>query len=79
MGSRDFAYCLKGFFEVANPKEINEEQTQMIKNHLNMVFKHEIDPSMGDQKHQDELNAIHSYDAPHLTPMRDENGAVLRC
>lgn len=89
MTSVNFAFWLQGFFEIANPKEINETETKLIKAHLNLVFKHEIDPSMGDQKHQDELNAIHSnqvenpiqpfYDAPHLKPMSDENGAVLRC
>lgn len=60
MTSRDFAYWLQGFFEVANPKEIDKEQTDMIKKHLNLVFKHEIDPSMGDESHQIELNKIHN-------------------
>ena len=32
----------------------------MIKKHLALVFKHEIDPSMGDDKHQEELNSIHN-------------------
>lgn len=59
MTSRDFAYWLQGFFEITNPETITKEQTNMIKNHLNLVFKHEIDPSMGDEKHQQELNAIH--------------------
>lgn len=48
MHSRDFAYWLQGFFEIAKPEVINSTQTQMIKNHLNMVFIHEIDPSMPD-------------------------------
>jgi hypothetical protein len=60
MTSRDFAYWLQGFFEVSNPETINKEQTEMIKRHLNLVFKHEIDPSMGDEKHQEDLNKIHS-------------------
>jgi hypothetical protein len=60
MTSRDFAYWLQEFFELNNPKEINPEQTQIIKNHLNMVFLHEIDPSMGDKTHQDMLNNAHS-------------------
>lgn len=59
MTSRDFAYWLQGFFEITNPETITKEQTRMIKSHLNLVFKHEIDPSMGDEKHQQELNEIH--------------------
>ncbi len=74
MTSRDFAYWLQGFFEVSNAETITKEQTQVIKNHLNLVFKHEIDPSMGDEKHQQELNAIHSgkQNKPNSNP-------VLRC
>lgn len=60
MRSRDFAYWLMGFFEVGKPTVINEEETQLIKQHLNLVFKHEIDPSMGNENHQIELNKIHS-------------------
>lgn len=60
MTSRDFAYWLQGFFEISNANQITPEQTQVIKNHLNLVFKHEIDPSMGDEKHQKILNEIHN-------------------
>lgn len=59
MGSRDFIYWLQGFFEISNAETITEEQTIMIKKHLNLVFKHEIDPSMGNETHQQELNQIH--------------------
>jgi len=59
MTSRDFAYWLQGFFEISEADSISTTQTDMIKRHLNLVFKHEIDPSMGDEKHQEELNQIH--------------------
>lgn len=36
------------------------ELMDMIKKHLTLVFKHEIDPSMGDEKHQKKLNEIHN-------------------
>lgn len=62
MTSRDFVYWLQGYFEITDPTEINEKQTDLIKKHLNLVFKHEIDPSMGDEKHQQELNSIHNAD-----------------
>jgi hypothetical protein len=60
MTSRDFCYWLQGFFEISGAKEITPEQAQVIKNHLNMVFKHEIDPSMGNKEHQEALNKIHN-------------------
>lgn len=67
MTSRDFCFWLQGFFEVSNVsddpyKGLNPKQAEMIKAHLSLVFKHEIDPSMGDKKHQDELNKIHNED-----------------
>lgn len=71
MTSRDFAYWLQGFFEIQNPIKIDETQLQMIKNHLNLVFKHEIDPSMGNEQHQIELNKIHSIKFP-----KDEDEAI---
>jgi hypothetical protein len=60
MTSRDFCYWLQGFFEIQKPEVINKERTEMIKNHLNLVFKHEIDPSMGNEVHQQELNKIYN-------------------
>ena len=60
MTSRDFAYWLQGFFEVSNTENVTAQQVRMIKQHLNLVFKHEIDPSMGDENHQKELNKIHN-------------------
>ena len=77
MTSRDFAYWLQGYLEVADPKKIDEKQLKVIKNHLNLVFKHEIDPSMGDEKHQQELNEIHNSGTSHLFP--NENNVLLRC
>jgi hypothetical protein len=66
MTSRDFCYWLQGFFEIdaasrENPEApLCVEQVDMIKKHLALVFKHEIDPSYGDAKHQAELNEIHN-------------------
>ena len=62
MTSRDFCYWLQGYFEIASVNSkllMNEAQIQMIKDHLSMVFAHEIDPSMGDENHQNKLNNIH--------------------
>ena len=60
MRSRDFCYWLQGFFELEEPTELKPYQTNMIRKHLALVFKHEIDPEMGDEKHQKELNKIHN-------------------
>lgn len=60
MTSRDFCFWLQGSFELSDTDELTVKQVKLIKKHLNMVFKHEIDPSMGDEKHQNELNEIHS-------------------
>ena len=64
MTSRDFCYWLQGYFEVSNPNIIEQPQVEMIQKHLNLVFKHEIDPSMGDKQHQEDLNKIHSVVKP---------------
>ena len=63
MTSRDFCYWLQGWFELNETIDHREgatpETIDMIKRHLALVFKHEIDPSMGDEKKQQELNNIH--------------------
>lgn len=73
MTSRDFAFWLQGYFEISKQTQIMPNEVEMIKKHLNLVFKHEIDPSMGNKKHQQELNAIHN-----LNPNFDNN-PLLRC
>jgi len=72
MRSRDFAFWLQGFFEVSGAKEMTAEQTEMVKRHLALVFKHEVDPAMGDKVHQAELNAVHGSKA-------GLDNVVLRC
>lgn len=68
MNSRDFCFWLQGYFEIHGNRPVqepqctyglNESQIEMIKRHLELVFKHEIDPSMGAPDHQDTLNKIH--------------------
>lgn len=51
MTSKDFCYWLQGFFELSEPnKALTPEQVKTIKNHLKLVFLHEIDPSYSDNK-----------------------------
>lgn len=44
MNTIDFCFWLQGYFEIHGKAEISAEQAEIIKNHLNLVFKHEIDP-----------------------------------
>jgi hypothetical protein len=76
MESTQFCYWLQGFFELSNPAEITAEQTQMIKNHLNLVFFHDIDPkASNDPKVQDKMNQIHNGE---ILPMNQiHNGEIL--
>jgi hypothetical protein len=50
MTSKDFVYWFQGFFELSDTKTLDEKQVQTIKNHLKLVFLHEIDPSYSDDK-----------------------------
>lgn len=65
MTSRDFCFWLQGFFEVSGEPKLNEAQVEIVRKHLDLVFKHEIDPSAGPAHVQDALNNIH--------------GGTLRC
>tara|TARA_Y100001973_G_C5197892_1_gene335585 strand:- start:844 stop:1038 length:195 start_codon:yes stop_codon:yes gene_type:complete len=58
MKSVEFCYWLQGMFELTDTKELNEQQTEMIKKHLQLVFVHEIDNSYPENQ-QSKLNDIH--------------------
>jgi len=58
MTSRDFCFWLQGFIEIGRPKELNDAQVKIIMRHLQLVFIHEIDPSMPNPK----LDAVHNSD-----------------
>ena len=70
MKSENFVYWLQGFFEISKTQELDAEQVQIIKNHLNMVFVHEIDPSFPEEE-QTALNNAHagSNFQPHSHPL----------
>ncbi len=52
MTSKEFAYWLQGLFELREDQDapLTARQVQTIKNHLKLVFLHEIDPSYSDDK-----------------------------
>ena len=79
MTSRDFCFWLQGFFEINDAgdsanvkvdKGLIGPKVEAIKAHLSLVFKHEIDPSMGPPSHQAKLNHIHG---------ERPDGTILRC
>lgn len=89
MTSRDFCYWLQGFFEINGsagqscPPSLDASQTDMVKRHLALVFKHEIDPSMGPSEHQKKLNDIHqaikNQEAANLQPPPFLDKPLIRC
>jgi len=77
MNSVDFCYWLQGYFEISEAKTVNAAQVEIIKNHLNLVFKHEIDPIRESETiaTKEELNAAHK---PQL-PVFGGNDPQVRC
>lgn len=69
MTSRDFVYWLQGFMELSETSNLSERQVDMIKNHLNLVFVHEIDPQDGGPEVQTKLNMVH----------KGTQGVMVRC
>lgn len=43
MTPREFCYWLQGVFEIGKLDSLDEEQTKIVKDHLNLVFVHSID------------------------------------
>jgi len=78
MTSRDFCYWLQGYLEIsginANAGGLKPDQLVCIQKHLNLVFKHEIDPSFGDD--QEELNKIHNQ---HLWNQPNAGDTLIKC
>ncbi len=60
MTARDFAFWLQGCFEISESTSLNEKQTQIVKNHLKLVFIHDIDPKIEQTTPASVLNSIHN-------------------
>lgn len=76
MTSREFCYWLQGYMELADSAIVtgmSGQQIQVIKNHLNLVFHHEIDPSYGGDPKK--MQSIHDGKIGGV----DENGNIMRC
>lgn len=70
MNSIDFCFWLQGYFEISGSNELTPAQVGFIKNHLSLVFKHEIDP----------LREKESEIAPSLlNELHNGNDPLIRC
>lgn len=58
MTSRDFTFWLQGLLEVGKPETLNKEQLDIVKAHLNLVFKHEIDPLLNEGKTEGQIKEL---------------------
>lgn len=72
MKSVEFCYWLQGLFEVGEPETLNDKQVDLIKRHLNMVFKHEIDATYPVSQQADLNDAHEGKPSP-------PQGVVFRC
>jgi hypothetical protein len=81
MKSVEFCYWLQGMFELGNPQSLDAAQTDLVKRHLAMVFKHEIDPSYGKAEAQAALSALHQGSKPVRPPDSNAHSGdvLLRC
>ncbi|MNK09904.1 hypothetical protein D3C87_278950 [compost metagenome] len=59
MNARDFCYWLQGTFEIGKLKQLDEEQTEIVRKHLNMVFVHDLDKQFPADV-QKKLDEIHN-------------------
>lgn len=81
MTSRDFVYWLQGYFEISNPHVIEQKEIEVIKNHLNLVFKHEIDVESNSKLTGDQINNLNKIHVGAKNPKDDfdPHTTVLRC
>jgi hypothetical protein len=56
--AKSFVYWLQGYFEISGSNILDVGQVEMIKSHLNLVFKHEIDPSLNEGKTKVEVQDL---------------------
>lgn len=70
MTARDFCYWLQGYFEISSDTGITltTKQVEAIRNHLNLVFYHDIDPSQHKQpSDKEKMQEIHDGKSPPFT------------
>jgi len=73
----EFCYWLQGFFELTGEGRLTPPQVEMVRNHLAMVFIHDLDPKAGPPSVQQQLQSVH--DAGKKIGGTGPNGEVYRC
>lgn len=74
MTPEQFAYWLQGFMEVANPTVLDKTQTQIIKDHLSLVFdkqtpdRSELFPGWNPQNPPSPMTGAPIWPEPHTIP-----------
>lgn len=68
MTPQEFAYWLQGLFEIADPKTLDEKQTAIIKEHLQLVFKKVTCPAKPAAQPQRPINDPLVSPAPFVRP-----------
>lgn len=71
MNTIDFCFWLQGYFEISGSNEISADQVKIIQDHLNLVFKHEIDP-LRESQTTTPVNALNNAHSPC-------NDTLIRC
>lgn len=81
MNTIDFCFWLQGYFEISGTHDLSPEQVEVIKNHLSLVFKHEIDPlrekeTTTPKKELDKAHSTHPLAHAFSGP---KNDPLIRC
>lgn len=86
MNATEFCYWLQGYFEIAASGEQKEialtpAQVAIVRNHLALAFKHDIDPKAGPPEYQQELQDLHDGNplSPSWNRPSGPNGELMRC
>jgi len=66
-----FCYWLQGFFELSDVETLSPKQVEAVKNHLNLVFEHVIDPSYTSHLSKEDAGKVQA----HLNEVHKPTGA----
>lgn len=78
MNTIDFCYWLQGYFELSDAADLTERQVAQIKEHLHLVFLHEIDPLRNSQT-TTPIEALNEAHKPSGTMLFPTNDPLVRC
>ncbi len=77
MKATEFCFWIQGFFELSESEQLTPRQVEIIRNHLKLVFYHDIDPSYSeDPVVQEEMQAIHDGTTK---PPKKQRDTIVKC